>query len=226
MKSTLRYFAAFTASLLIFVGLPFLGWGFLHLPAFFKSPARVAFLIIIVALQLFAVIYNPQVGRNQENRKSGVQQHKLDLVLIQLFSLAIVILAPLSDRHSLLVLSGGDAVRTIGLILLIPGFALMQFAEKYLDKQFSIEVTLQKDHRLIQSGPYKFIRHPRYLGILLFFVGISLTFRSLLTILVTLALAIVLIWRVFVEESMMKQEFGKEWDDYTHRSWRVIPFIF
>lgn len=226
MKSILRYIIAFAVSLLIFVGLPFFGWGFRHFSSFFENPARIGFLVVIVALQLFAVSYNPQVGRNQENRKSDVEQHKLDLVLVQVFSLAIVILAPFSDQRSFMTFDIGNITRYIGLILIVPGFVLMQMAEKYLDKQFSIEVTLQKDHKLIQSGPYKFIRHPRYLGILSFFLGISLTFRSLLGILLTLALTGVLVWRVFKEDALMKQEFGSEWEIYTKKSWRIIPFIF
>ena len=102
----------------------------------------------------------------------------------------------------------------------------MQAGEKYLAKQFSIEVTLQNDHQLIQSGPYKFIRHPRYLGILTFFVGISLTFRSLLGVFIVIALVGVLIWRIFAEEKLMRQAFGKEWEEYQSKTWRLIPFVF
>ena len=142
MKSVIRYIIAFTISVLIFFGLPLLGWGFRHLSSFFDNPARIAYGIVIVLLQLFAVIYNPQVGRNQENRKSGVQQHKLDLFLVQIFSLGIVLLAPFSDQRSFMALNVGDTTRYIGLVLLVPGFILMQVAEKYLDKQFSIEVTV------------------------------------------------------------------------------------
>lgn len=226
MKLLLSYFLAFLASLFIFIGLPLLGWGILDLPRFFEPPARSAYIIIIFILQLFAVLYNPQVGRNQENRKSGVPQHKLDLFLIQMFSLAIVILAPFSDGHSIGALNIGDAGRYVGLILMIPGFLLMQAAEKYLDKQFSIQVTLQEDHKLIQNGPYRFIRHPRYLGILAFFLGISLTFRSLIGMLLIIALALVFVWRIYTEESLMHQEFGTEWEAYCRRSWRIFPFIF
>ena len=76
-------------------------------------------------------------------------------------------------------LNYGDGGRAAGFIFMIPGFLLMQTAEKYLDKQFSVQVTLQENHKLIQNGPYRFIRHPRYLGITAFFLGISITFRSL-----------------------------------------------
>lgn len=226
MKSLPRYFLALLAGTVIFIGLPLLGWGLGNLPAFFESPARIAFVLVLFALQVFSLIYNPQVGRNQENRKSNEPSSKIDLILIQIFSLALVILAPFSDGHSIGILNIENVVRYIGLFIAIPGFVLMQAGEKYLAKQFSIEVTLQKDHKLIQSGPYKLIRHPRYLGILIFFTGISLTFRSLLGIFIVLALAGVLIWRVFAEEKMMHDEFGKEWEEYQAKTWRLIPYVF
>ena len=226
MKSLPRYFLALLAGSVIFIGLPLLGWGLGVIPAFFENPARIAFVLVLFALQVFSLVYNPQVGRNQENRKSDAPSSKLDLILIQIFSLAVVILAPFSDGRSIGILHVENTIRYIGLFIAIPGFVLMQAGEKYLAKQFSIEVTLQKDHKLIQSGPYKVIRHPRYLGILIFFTGISLTFRSLLGIFIVLALAGVLIWRVFAEEKMMREEFGKEWKEYQSKTWRLIPYIF
>ena len=103
MRPILSYFLAFHASLLIFVALPLLGWSVREIPRFFDHPARVAYVIVILILQLFAVLYNPQVGRIQENRKSGVAQHKLDLLLIQIFSLAIAFFATFSDGRSSIV---------------------------------------------------------------------------------------------------------------------------
>ncbi len=226
MRSLPRYFLALLAGSIIFIGLPLLGWGLGNLPTFFENPARIAFVVVIFALQVFSLIYNPQVGQNQENRKNEAPRSKLDLILIQIFSLAVVILAPFSDSHSIGVLNAGNIVRYTGLLITIPGFVLMQAGEKYLAKQFSIEVTLQKDHKLIQNGPYKVVRHPRYLGILIFFTGVSLTFRSLLGIFTVLALALVLIWRVFAEEKMMQEEFGKEWEEYQAKTWRLVPYIF
>ncbi len=222
----MSYVVALLAGLLIFLGLPLLGWGLGHVPEFFTNPARLTFAIVIVLLQLFSLLYNPQVGRNRDDRKSGVQQHKIDLFLIQMFSLAIVIVAPFSDSHSISVLNIGTIIRFLGFLFLIPGFILMQMAEKYLGRQFSVEVTLQKDHKLIQDGPYKLIRHPRYLGILAFFWGISLVFRSLLGMLIVAAMLPVLIWRVFAEESLMQQEFGKDWEMYRQKSWRILPYVF
>lgn len=226
MKSPTTYIVALLAGMLIFVGLPLLGWGLGTFSSFFENPVRIAYIVVIFGLQIFALLYNPQVGRNQENRKSGITTPKLDLILIQVFSLAIVILAPYSDRHSFSVFASTDLLRYIGLLLVIPGFILMQAGEKHLAKQFSIQVTLQEDHKLIQSGPYKVIRHPRYLGIVTFFLGISFVFRSLLTTIIVIVLAAILIWRIFAEENLLHQEFGTAWETYCKTSWRLIPFIF
>lgn len=226
MKSIAYYPLALLAGFIIFIGLPLLGWGVGEVPQFFNGPARLTYVIIIFLLQIFGVVYNPQVGRSKKEEKGGVKKSRIDLVLIQIFSLAIVFFAPFSDGHSIGVVYFSETFRFLGFLLLIPGFILMQAAEKYLDRQFSVEVTLQKDHKLIQHGPYTYVRHPRYLGILAFFMGISIIFRSYLALFLVIALSLVLIWRAYAEEALMKQEFGQEWTVYCQRSWHLIPFIF
>lgn len=226
MKKAISPIVSLFLGALIFLGLPLLGWGLRDVPQFFNNPARLAYAIIILALQVFALIYNPQATRNKANKKDGIQQHKVDLILIQILSLAVVFFAPFSDKRSIAVISYGDAVRFLGFFLLIPGFFVMQMAEKHLDKQFSIQVTLQDDHQLIQSGPYGYVRHPRYLGILAFFLGISVVFRSWLSMLLVVALFIVFLWRIQTEEALMAQEFGEAWQSYRAKSWRLIPFIY
>ncbi len=226
MKKILFYFLALCAGMLIFLGLPLAGWGLGKLPQFFENPVRFTYAIVIFCLQVFSVWYNPQVGQNKDDRKSGVERRRLDLLLIQVFSLAVVVLAPFSDGHAIGIFNFGNAIRWVGLVLMTPGFILMQAAEKHLARQFSVEVTLQKNHILIQTGPYAYIRHPRYLGILIFFTGISLVFRSMLALLVVLALTGVLIWRVYAEEDLLHQEFGENWEAYRKKSWRILPFVF
>lgn len=226
MKSVSFYIFALMAGSVIFIGLPLLGWGISDIPEFFVSPARLSYMVIMVLLQTFSVFYNPQAGRSNQQNKSGIERHKVDLVLIQIFSLAAVLLAPFSDARSMGVFHYGEVVRLLGFLVLIPGFILMQVSEKYLDRQFSVEVTVQEDHELIRHGPYTYIRHPRYLGILSFFTGISIIFRSSLGVFIVMALAAVLIWRVYREEALMAREFGEEWKSYCRRSWRLVPFLF
>ncbi len=226
MKSIFRFIGVYILGLVIFVGFPLLGWGYGDLSGYLSNPARFGFLVIFPILQLLALFYYPRTGREGGKRKEGVRVRKFDLLLIQILSLALMFAAPYSDRHAVAAFNLGDTGRYLGLILVICGFILTQVAEKYLGRQFSVEVTVKEDHRLIQSGPYKYIRHPRYLGILGLFVGFSLVFRSGPGICITVLLASVLIWRIFAEERLLREEFGDEWDKYRTKSWRLIPYLF
>ena len=61
---------------------------------------------------------------------------------------------------------------------------------------------------------------------MLFSAEDSLIFRSWLALILVAALALVLIWRIQDEEALMHQQFGFEWEAYSQRSWRLIPFVY
>ena len=182
-------------------------------------------MILIFLTQVLSVVFFPR-SIQQIKKDSSIGNQKIDLYLIQIFSILIIISAPYSDGHFSNSLIYAESLRYFGLILIPSGFFLMRAAEKSLDKQFSIEVTLQKDHKLITNGPYRIIRHPRYSGIIVFFLGIALVFYSLMAISLLTGLSIILIWRVSIEDDLMKQEFGQEWHEYSLKTRKLIPFLF
>jgi protein-S-isoprenylcysteine O-methyltransferase Ste14 len=212
--------------ILIFVGLPLVGWGLSDLQGFIDHPARLGYVILVVLLQIFVVIRLPEAGSRRATGQKIAPRERLTLVPLQVIPLAIVIVAPYCDRRDIGVLGEIEIVRYLGLALFALGFLGMHWAEVFLDKQFSVYVTLQADHKLVTEGPYRHLRHPRYLGIIMFTAGISLVFRSWLSLLLVAALALVLIWRIQNEEALMHREFGRDWDAYTQRSWRLIPFVY
>lgn len=106
------------------------------------------------------------------------------------------------------------------------GYAMIFLSGVFLGRQYSPDVTVQEDHKLVTAGPYRVLRHPRYLGIVSLAVGESLVFRSLVGLLGSLAVLAVLLFRIRDEEALMEAEFGDEWRAYRHRSWRLIPFLF
>jgi len=172
------------------------------------------------------VIEFPGVGRHGGTGKTIVPRQRLAMVLLQVLSLTIVIAAPFSDRRGLAVLRGVEIVRYLGLGMFSLGFLAMLWAEAVLGKQFSVEVTLQEDHRLVTDGAYRHLRHPRYLGIIIFTMGFSLVYRSWLALMLVAALTLVLLWRIHDEEAFMHQAFGTDWEAYSQRSWRLIPFVY
>jgi protein-S-isoprenylcysteine O-methyltransferase Ste14 len=148
------------------------------------------------------------------------------VLLLQVISLALVIAAPYRDRRNIAVIGEAEIIRYVGLVLFVLGFVGMNRAEATRGKQFSIQVTIQDSHQLVTNGPYRYLRHPRYLGIIIFNIGISLVFRSWLALILVVALLLVLIWRIHDEEALMHQEFGANWEAYCQRSWCFIPYLY
>jgi protein-S-isoprenylcysteine O-methyltransferase Ste14 len=79
--------------------------------------------------------------------------------------------------------------------------------------------------QLIANGPYRSIRHPRYLGGIIYAFGLSLLFRSWIGIVASVVSLGVFWFRIRDEEILMHQEFGQEWEAYCQQSWRLIPFL-
>jgi protein-S-isoprenylcysteine O-methyltransferase Ste14 len=226
MSTTVRSAINLLAGILIFVGLPLVGWGIGDVQGFMTHAARLAYVFLSILLQALVVIRLPQVGGGRQGGGDIDRQQRLILMLIQLLSLAIVIVAPYSDRRAIAVLTGMDFLRYIGLVLFSLGFSGMHWAEFHLDKQFSVHVTIQEGHDLITDGPYRYLRHPRYLGIMLFTMGIALIYRSWLALILVALFTLVLIWRIQGEEALLHQEFGQDWEAYARRSWRLIPLVY
>lgn len=211
--------------IVIFVGLPLVGWGVTDTRGFIDHPARLCYAVLVILLQVFIVIRLPEVGRNRGTGKR-VHRQRLALLLLQVIPLAIVIGAPYSDSRDVAVWGEVDLIRYLGLAMFCLGFLAMHAAEAALDEGFSVQVVIQEGHRLVTHGLYRYLRHPRYLGIIAFTVGIALLFRSWLALILVAALVLVLLWRIRDEEALMHQEFGTDWEAYCQRSWRLIPFVY
>jgi protein-S-isoprenylcysteine O-methyltransferase Ste14 len=111
--------------------------------------------------------------------------------------------------------------------LLIPVGVLVRFiAIRQLGKFFVPEVVIQSDQRVIQTGLYRYVRHPSYTGLLLACVGVGLGFTNWLSLLIMLVASYGLLnYRMNVEERALLNAFGDEYRRYMQRTKRVIPFL-
>lgn len=106
------------------------------------------------------------------------------------------------------------------------GIAIRVASILTLRRFFTFSVQVGKEQKLVQSGPYRFLRHPAYTGSILTLLGIALCFRSPLGIAVTAAIAAVVYgYRIRVEEREMETSFGDSYRAYERQTWRVLPFI-
>jgi protein-S-isoprenylcysteine O-methyltransferase Ste14 len=222
----LRAAATVLIGVAIFVGLPLLAWGVDDVPGFLAEPARLGYATVAVLLNTLVGMRMPEVGKKRDIPRKIVHRQRVAVALMQVFSLAMVVAAPYGDRRTIAVLSGAEALRFLGLAMCALGLVVMHWTQTQLGTQFSVQVAIQNEHRLVTEGPYRFLRHPRYLGMIVFSAGISLVFRSWLALILVAVITVVLLWRINDEEALMHEEFGAAWDSYCRTSWRLVPWIY
>ncbi|MDP1666278.1 MAG: isoprenylcysteine carboxylmethyltransferase family protein [Methylobacter sp.] len=115
----------------------------------------------------------------------------------------------------------------IALILFTIGLALRFYAVLSLGRFFSTTAMTQSQHVLIDHGPYHFIRHPAYTGLLISFFAAGLAMGDLLAILSLLCpVTYVLNQRIRVEEQGLIDHFGQVYCDYCERTRKLIPWLY
>ena len=114
-----------------------------------------------------------------------------------------------------------------GVVLFVAGLLLRWWAIITLGRFFTVDVTIEKDHELVERGPFRVVRHPSYAGVLLAFVGLGLSlgnWAALLVILLPIGAAF--IHRMNVEENALSDALGSQYTDYMRRTKRLVPFIY
>jgi protein-S-isoprenylcysteine O-methyltransferase Ste14 len=96
-----------------------------------------------------------------------------------------------------------------------------------LGRFFTVNVTIRIDHQLIQSGFYKYLRHPSYTGALLSFLGLGLSLNNWFSlVIVFLPTLFAFIHRMNIEENVLAEQFGKQYQDYISKTKRILPFVY
>ncbi len=118
------------------------------------------------------------------------------------------------------------ALFIVGLGMILLGGVIRLVAIATLKSNFSGALRIREGHTLVKTGIYKWVRHPAYLGAIVLFLGIPVMLSSLLGFLVMLLLVPYLLHRTKLEEKMLIERFGAEYEDYIKHSKRLIPFVY
>jgi len=115
----------------------------------------------------------------------------------------------------------------IGSVLILAGLLIRVTSILKLKQQFTYTVTKIENHELIETGLYRIIRHPGYLGQLIIFLGISTCLSNWISI-TAMAVSVLIgyLIRINVEEKFMVEQMGQKYLDYKKRTKRLIPMIF
>jgi protein-S-isoprenylcysteine O-methyltransferase Ste14 len=208
-------------STLLLLALVIWGWG--DWTTFFSNPARTG-AIVLALIGAIAYGFSGSSGCGVGRREDPSSRW----IFIPLIVIAAVFawLPPHLDRLNRWSIDG-DRIRYLGLILTAIGGFVRIFTVFELGHRFSFFVALQADHQLKTDGFYRFVRHPSYLGALMVMAGWALVFRSIVGLLLTVAMFVPITARIDAEEDFLVREFGAQYHAYRQRTrWRLLPFIY
>jgi protein-S-isoprenylcysteine O-methyltransferase Ste14 len=196
----------------------------MHSSIFTSNYAAIGFVIAVVCFfiseQIGAVII-PRIRRGG----AKVQRKNVGSNIMVYFSWVAVLGFSISFAKMGFALLP-DWVYYIGIALMLAGIAFRQWAIAVLGRYFSGVIGVQKEQKVVESGPYRLIRHPSYTGVLIFFGGMGLAVQSWAAILMDITLfGIVYGYRMFVEEKVLISELGNSYVEYMKRTKRVIPYL-
>jgi protein-S-isoprenylcysteine O-methyltransferase len=124
-------------------------------------------------------------------------------------------------------LGAGFGMRYLGVALFIAGLNIRWYSIIQLGRFFTVNVAIAANHRLIDTGPYRFVRHPSYTGALMAFLGLGLCLGNWASLVVMVVpIFLVFLWRMRVEEEALLQGLGDPYRDYMNRTKRLIPAVY
>jgi protein-S-isoprenylcysteine O-methyltransferase len=166
------------------------------------------------------------MAKRSKSNAASKDRHSLEVILlVNLSAIALGILASYLLREC--AIPWPRHVLGFGLCLFVLGLALRWYSIFHLGRFFTTNVAIAKDHHLIESGPYHFLRHPSYSGNFLAVLGFTLSFTNWASFLIIFVPCIVVtMWRIRIEEQALVAAFGEAYTSYMRRTKRLIPLIY
>ena len=167
--------------------------------------------------------------------KTGTKRDKSTLAMIWVV-IAISIAAGILVARSASLRAGivglfdfpeSDWILILAIAFFAAGLALRWWAIVTLGRFFTVDVVVEKDHELVQGGPFKWVRHPSYTGVLLAFLGWAITLRNWVALAIVLVpILAAFVRRMNVEEEALGRALGDRYREYMRRTSRLIPSVY
>jgi protein-S-isoprenylcysteine O-methyltransferase Ste14 len=138
-----------------------------------------------------------------------------------------VVAAEVLGRSGVLPWPGGPVWPVVtGLTAMAAGIGLRAWSIISLGRFFQYQLTIQSGHRVVTSGPYRYVRHPSYAGIALVLIGIALATGDVLSMVAVLVLGGTGLWvRIHVEERQLAGALGAEYEQFAATHKRLVPGV-
>lgn len=181
---------------------------------------EILFLIVTVVWILEFFLF-----RNRHSQEGGkLERRSFPLILI---AIVLAISVSLTMREWGVGVLQSPWVWWSGFILYACGVGLRYWGILHLKEQFTRNVSVQRGDHLVSTGPYKWLRHPLYTGLVLIIVGFCLGVGNVWTALCCGALvSLALLHRIRIEEAMLTEVHGDLYREWCSSRYRLVPFIY
>ena len=189
------------------------------------------YLDLIVQIAAMVLWLAPEVYLILRDQAQGKGKREIDRRTRNFNTIATVValaVAPIANWVPVLCFDvpGATVVFWLGIVVMFLGLFLRHWSIIVLGRYFRTTIELEKGQKVIQKGPYKYIRHPSYAGIVLFFVGYGLLSKNWLSLLAAVCLPTVsLVYRIRIEEIALAEGLGAEYAVYQGKTKKLIPGI-
>jgi protein-S-isoprenylcysteine O-methyltransferase Ste14 len=180
-----------------------------------------AMLAAIALICLFS-IYWDAAAKNTAPAQSSESpwSRRFHLIVLNLSVLLLILPIPGLTRRFL---PTRPILEALGLAIEIAGIAFAIWARRHLGANWSGEVRIATGHQLVRTGPYQYLRHPIYTGVLAMYLGAMLVSGQLHALIAMAVIALAYLRKLRLEEKILSQNFGPAFDDYRRHSWALLP---
>ena len=187
---------------------------------------KIAYIVILAGT---SIIRYPHEKRNKANSISNDNKTTLEKTLLFLVFLGMMILPLLYILTPLFSFADYTLpffAQITGIVLIVPILWLFHRSHKDLGLNWSVTLEIREGHNVVDTGVYKYIRHPMYSAIWLWGIAQALLLQNYIAGFSGLiCFGMLYLLRVQKEEEMMLKEFGEEYRAYQKRTKRIIPFV-
>jgi protein-S-isoprenylcysteine O-methyltransferase Ste14 len=170
-----------------------------------------------LAWLIFWIYWLASAASSKESVSGGWRTRLTGVSAVAVFLIAGVIRGGSLAVHSVI-------LAAIGAVLFACGIALAVWARLHLGRNWGMPMTQRAEPELVTSGPYRFVRHPIYTGLLTAMLGTALV-NNLLGLIVVVVLVAYFYYCGTVEERNLTATFPQAYPEYRSRTKMIIPFL-
>jgi protein-S-isoprenylcysteine O-methyltransferase Ste14 len=186
-----------------------------------SSPARIVFIVSIGAFSAGELV---QAFRR---RRGATRVDVRAETLLRLMLFGSIVMFPLGKAVAPgTVIGGGVFLFASGVVVGWAGTLLRWWSFVALGRYFTVVVQTSADQPVIDRGPYRFLRHPSYTGLLLMFAGVGLMIGNWVSAAGAIILVLIaLIHRLRIEERALNAALGDRYREFAASRARLIPYV-